>query len=231
MPNPLFASFAPFERLLVALSMRADGTMTSGGVAGRGAQAEENFRRFIGRHGLPFAAAVRCRQAHGKIVAAVAAKDRGTRVREVDGLVTATPQTYLTVTVGDCLPLYFFDPRRQAVGLAHGGWRSLEQGIAAETVRQLADRFGCEPSNVLAGIGPGIGPCHFVVGPEVAERFAVYPSALAKNSSGELTLDLPAVAASQLQGVGVRREHIELHPACPACWIFSPTTCLKRSFS
>ncbi|MDO8560586.1 MAG: peptidoglycan editing factor PgeF [bacterium] len=217
MEDPLFASLGAFPRLVCGLSARQHGTMTAAADPARKAQVIQNFQRYFASIDLAAANAVRCKQAHGATVAAVAAAQRGTAVRDTDGLVTATPQTFLAVTVGDCLPLYFYDPKRQAVGLAHAGWRSLQQGIPAATVRQLQDQYGTSPSDVLVGIGPGIGPCHFLVGPDVAERFAAFPAAFTRRADGTLALDLKAVAALQLHACGVRREHIETSSDCTAC--------------
>ena len=217
MANPLFASFAPYPRLVAALSARQDGTMTAAADPSRKTQVIENFRGYFAALGLPAENAVRCKQAHGAAVAVVTAADRGTAVRDTDGLATVTPQTFLAVTVGDCLPLYFYDPKRQAVGLAHAGWRSLHQGIPAATVRQLQDRYGSTPSDIVVGIGPGIGPCHFTVSEDVAERFAAYPAAFTRRADGTLALDLKAVAGMQLRECGVRHEHIEASTDCTAC--------------
>lgn len=84
-----------------------------------------------------------------------------------DGLITAEPDIYLAMRFGDCTPLLFFDSIRGAIGLTHAGWRGTMKNAAGATVRAMVDRLGCRPPNILAVIGPAIGPCCYEVGPDV----------------------------------------------------------------
>lgn len=216
MANELFGIFAPYPWLVAALSQRSDGTMTTAGVKTREPAVVSNFTAYFQQLGLKPENAVRCKQVHGKKVAAVDAKNRGKSVRDTDGLVTSTQNVLLTVTVADCLPIFFLDPRRRVVGLAHAGWRSLQRGVIAAEIALLSEKFGCRCENLRVGIGPGIAVCHFAVGPDVEEKFREFPSALQRQGEGA-HLDLKRVAGLQLQQLGVRREHIEVHPDCTAC--------------
>lgn len=217
MPPPLFISFASYPQLVCAFSRRSDGTMTAAGDATRQALVAANRERYFRQLGINPAATVRGKQVHGHTVAAVTARQRGTIVRDVDGLVTATPNVFLTVTVADCLPIFFYDPVRRVLGLAHGGWRSLRQGIVGQVVGTMGEKFRASVKKLMVGIGPGLGPCHFIIGPDVASKFRAFPSVFRQDANGTLYLDLPQVAALQLQMLGVRREHIEISPECTAC--------------
>lgn len=217
MANELFGIFAPYPWLVAALSQRSDGTMTTAGVKTREPAVVSNFTAYFQQLGLKPEHAVRCKQVHGKKVAAVDAKNRGKSVRDTDGLVTRTQSVLLTVTVADCLPIYFCDPRRRVIGLAHAGWRSLERGVIAAMVSVFGGQFGSRNEELLVGIGPGISVCHFAIGADVGEKFREFPSALQRGDGGQLYLDLKRVAELQLQPLGVRREHIEVHPDCTAC--------------
>lgn len=137
----------------------------------------ENRRRLFAAFGLPLEGSVWCKQVHADRVVVVGGADAGrgsteekTIVEETDALVTDTPGLPLCVTVADCVPVVIFDPRRHVVGLAHAGWRGTVARISSRTVRVMCDRFGCDPTAMVAAIGPSIGPAAYEVGEDVIAR-------------------------------------------------------------
>ena len=81
----------------------------------------------------------------------------------------------------------------------------------------MKEKFDVKPGDILVGIGPGIGECHYDVKEEVAQEFrGGFPSAILQRG-GKVFLDLKKIAATQLQRVGVLRENVEIHPACTFC--------------
>ena len=88
---------------------------------------------------------------------------------EADACLTRTPQLACTIMVADCLPLLFTDDRGQVVAAAHAGWRGLAQGVIENTVQALCTAAQVQPSQVLAWLGPCIGPDAFEVGQDVIE--------------------------------------------------------------
>jgi YfiH family protein len=89
-----------------------------------------------------------------------------------DAMISATPGVLLAVQVADCLPILLADSRRRIVGAIHAGWRGLLKRVAEKTVGQMRLAFGCQPEDLRAAIGPGIGPCCYEVGAEVRDAFA-----------------------------------------------------------
>ncbi len=211
-----FASFSARPELLVAISRRRDGTMTTGGERTRRQEGQQNRERFLRGFGVHPERVVYARPVHGNRIVVVSAKDRGKVIADTDGLLTATPRTFLAVTVADGLPIFFYDQKRRAIGIAHAGWRSLVAGILPNAVARMGEAFRTPPERLLAGIGPGIGLCHFAVGPEVVAKFSAYGPAMARRGSATY-LDLKAVAVAQLKTAGVRPTHVEVHPDCTAC--------------
>lgn len=112
----------------------------------------------------------RMRQVHGCAIAA-ARSTQSTPPPEADGLLTADPEIALAVQVADCVPLLIADARTGAVAATHAGWRGAAANIAGATVRQLVDRWGVNPSDLVAALGPSIGPCCYQVGPDVKTAF------------------------------------------------------------
>jgi len=117
------------------------------------------------------------------------------RLGEADAVWTMTPELPIAVFTADCLGIVV--QAEGAVGVAHAGWK----GTRLEVVRHLVEAMsagGRDP--IRAYIGPGIGPCCFEVGPEVAERFENH---LATTTWGTTSVDLGSAVSSQLDGVEV----------------------------
>lgn len=158
----------------------------------------ENRRRFgacLGVECLPSLLSM----THGKEVARVDRRpdppqehSRAPRaIYSADACVTDRAGVPLTLTVADCVPVFFHDPVGRCIGLAHAGWRGTVAGIVRETVQAMEREYGSRPENVLVGIGPSIGPSAFEVGAEVCEEFrAAFPE------NPELITPLPAEGKS-----------------------------------
>jgi len=109
--------------------------------------------------------------AHGVEVAAVGEDKAGKYLISTAALITNVVDLFLTITVADCLPVYFYDPKTQSIGLAHAGWRGLIGGILENVVLELQRWYGCQPNDLRIIIGPHIRSCHYEVHEEVAEKF------------------------------------------------------------
>jgi polyphenol oxidase len=185
------------------------------------ARVVENRRRAAEALGFPLSATVCAEQVHGAKVAVVSAGDCGrgatdyaTALPGVDALVTATPGVLLSLYFADCLPVLFSTADGRAVAIAHAGWRGLTGGVLENTVTTLVQMYGVEPEDILVGIGPGIGPCCFEVGPEVAAQF---PASVVHESGGKKKIDLKAAAALRLQGCGIPPQNIASAEDCTYC--------------
>lgn len=126
---------------------------------------------------------------------------------EGDALITRTPGLALAVKTADCFPILLADPERRVVAAIHAGWRGTVQEIVSATVARMIAGYKTNPSALLAAIGPGIGKCHFEVGPEVARQFAKWEPRLAAAEGKEL-LDLASIAMRQLTDLGVAESNM-----------------------
>ncbi len=88
-----------------------------------------------------------------------------------DGMITNTAGVLLGVKVADCFPVILADRRRKAVGIFHAGWRGTAQRIVEKGVGEMRRQLGCHLENLMAVIGPGIGPCCYEIGEEVEHEF------------------------------------------------------------
>ncbi|HVJ05583.1 MAG TPA: peptidoglycan editing factor PgeF [Candidatus Saccharimonadales bacterium] len=88
-----------------------------------------------------------------------------------DGLITNTAGVLLGIKVADCFPVIVADRKRKAVGVFHAGWRGTVQRIVEKGVGEMRRQLGCDPEDLVAVIGPGIGGCCYEIGEEVENEF------------------------------------------------------------
>lgn len=142
------------------------------------------------------------RQVHGARVGVI--DDRvppGAELRDVDVLVTALLDRPLVVLAADCLPI--IAAGRQAVAVAHAGWRGLVAGVSDALVDALCGA-GERIEDVAVVFGPTVGPCCYAVGEEVRDAVtALEPDAASRTRDGRDSLDLRVAVRSRLRARGV----------------------------
>jgi len=176
------------------------------------ARVAENWARLRSATGLDFA---RVRQVHGRAV--VSAECGGAPSAEADAVTTAQAGVAACVSTADCVPILLADPATGAVAAVHAGWRGTLAGVAGEAVRALAER-GARPEDLLAAIGPAIGPCCFEVDPELARRFSgELGRSTANPSPAQARVDLWLANEVVLRRAGLRREKVEQMRLCTSC--------------
>jgi YfiH family protein len=140
---------------------------------------------------------------------------------ECDGLITDRPGVALGIRTADCVPLFFVDLARRIIGAAHAGWRGTALGIAAAMVKTFAERFSSHREDLLALIGPAIGPCCYQVDAPVFDAFSAMPDAGEFLSpcpeKGRWMLDLALANRLQIRDAGVPSENIFSAGLCTAC--------------
>lgn len=160
----------------------------------------ENRRRLVIEAGLP-AAPGWLRQVHGVDVAHVVPGVRGEQT--ADAAIADRPGAVCAVLTADCLPVLFTSRTGNAVAVAHAGWR----GLAAGVLEAVLARMPRPPAELLAWIGPGIGPDAFEVGPEVRAAFvSSEPSsetAFRPGRGDRWLADLPGLARQRLESAGL----------------------------
>jgi len=130
-----------------------------------------------------------------------------------DALVARSPDVVLAVGAADCLPVLAWDRKGHAVAAVHAGWRGIVAGVVTQAVAAL-EQAGVPASRLGVALGARIGPCCFVVGPDVASRFA---PRFVRTEGERRTVDLAAAARAQLDAVGVDPSRVRDLGACTAC--------------
>jgi polyphenol oxidase len=129
----------------------------------------ENRKRFqhaVGGDGFEL---ITVQQIHSDVVHAFERKPRDPG--RGDALVTGHAKLLLAVQTADCVPILLVDRKTRAVAAVHAGWRGTLARIVQKTVGQMQMRFGSEPRNLLAALGPAIGGCCYHVGGELVTQF------------------------------------------------------------
>ncbi len=144
-------------------------------------------------------------QVHGTAVAVHTdvAGEVGAPPPRADAAVAFVPGRVCVVMTADCLPVVFADRAGTRVGVAHAGWRGLVAGVLEATVSALQ----APAAELVAWLGPAIGPQAFEVGPEVREAFVARDAANAagftRNAAGRYQADLYQLARQALLRSGV----------------------------
>ena len=189
---------------------------------------------------------VTLRQIHSSLTWRVDAEDLTKELpREGDGLMTDTPGLLIGVQTADCIPVLLADRKKRAVAAFHAGWRGTVARIVEKGVGRMRLEFGSEPEDLMAAIGPGIGPCCYAIGGEVREQFESqfsYASELFREVSGSdeirdkdsmlsltarapghsdlkpgLHLDLAEANRRQLLAAGLKESAVHLTSQCTGC--------------
>lgn len=139
--------------------------------------------------------------------------------RKVDAIITDRPTVTLFMRFADCVPILLYDPIRHSAGIVHSGWPGTVKKVARVTIKAMHDKFGTQPGDILAGIGPSICFHHYDIGPEVEiqvrKSFGEDASELLPSTDRRVQFDLWAANRLILEECGVHQ--IELAGLCTAC--------------
>lgn len=131
-----------------------------------------------------------------------------------DAIVSNEPGLILSVMVADCVPILLADRKSGAAAAVHAGWRGTCAGVAPAAIDRLTREFGAKPGDVIAAIGPSIGPDDYEVGESLVESFRSAghtPENIARwfiRRSSKLHLDLWSANRDQLVAAGVSPDRI-----------------------
>ena len=195
----------------------------------------QNRRRLADALELPFEAFIFGEQVHGSEVQVVTAQDKGKgrtsredAIQARDGFVTNERGIILCTLYADCVPLYFYDPVQQAIGLAHAGWKGTVLQISLEAISAMAHTFGSRPEHLYAAIGPSIGPCCYEVDArvisqvnEVLRQMDAPPETreqvYTQTSRDSYQLNLQALNRILMLKAGILSSRIEVTQLCTSC--------------
>lgn len=188
----------------------------------------ENYKRFCAAIGGDFKNTVLSDQTHTANLRIVTKGDVGKGLfsdrdyTDIDGLVTNEPNILLVTQYADCTPLAFFDPVKKVIAASHAGWRGTVGLIAKNTVDVMVNNFGCDPKDILCGIGPNIAECCYEVDDPVIDEvkkleFLNFDDCYYKKDNGKYMLNLKEVNRQILIHSGIKAENIDVADLCTCC--------------
>jgi len=185
----------------------------------RGESIAADFDRVAAVFGCAGSDVLRVRQVHGRAVHIVSPGSPSGETPQADAMVSTDPRRPITVRVADCVPILLADRHRRVVAAIHAGWRGTVAGVATATVEAIAS-LGVPGDDLVAAIGPSMGPCCYQVDAPVRDAFLERkPESLAffkEDGPAHWMLDLWAANVAQLVAAGVPREAIEISGICTA---------------
>ena len=176
-------------------------------------------RAMVADWGLDPARLRYCEQVHEPGLVVVDESCPAGLLAQCDGSLTALPGVPLMTFSADCPLVLAFDPVQRVLGLAHASWRCTVARMTARLIEQMGTQFGCRPADLLAGVGPGAGPCCYEVQGDVYAAAAVLPARdrCFQRRDGRLYFDLWEANRTQFVEMGVAAEQIEAAGLCTLC--------------
>lgn len=138
-----------------------------------------------------------------------------------DILITNQPGITLAMRFADCVPILLFDPLKRVVGIAHAGWQGTVKLAGRVAVEAMHAKYDSRPQDILAVIGPSIGPDHYEVGEDVLKHvqdtFGSESDQVIRAVNRRKHFDLWKANELVLRGAGVQQ--IEVAEVCTACHV------------
>lgn len=186
----------------------------------------ENHKRFANSLGYSYENTVFSTQVHKTHIKSVSMEDAGkgiikeNDIIDTDGLITNVKNLPIMTFYADCIPLFFYDPCKEVIGMAHSGWRGTVLDIASHMVDKFKTLYDSDPSDIIAAVGPGICKDCYEVDINCADHFIKkYNDEELKRivfykKEDKFNLDLKEACRINLINSGIKEENITVSEYC-----------------
>jgi polyphenol oxidase len=201
---------APFESLNL-------GSTISPTLSDDPTNVRENYRRLLTDLGCDDRQWVYVHQVHGNVVADAHGQTSFECGQFADAIVSDDVTRIISVRTADCVPILLADKRGRFVSAVHAGWRGVIAGTLLNAIDRLTKTFDVSTENLVAAIGPCIGPKSMEVGPEVLAEFTTAFGAdapIRRAESGKGLIDLSASIRLQLAAAGISGDRVDSGDHC-----------------
>lgn len=198
-------SFIDNNEIHFGISEKKDGPMK---------YSPENRLLFLKNKKLENKIIVSAGLAHKNKVIVVDNINKNEIIADCDALITNQNKYLLTVTVSDCLPIYFYDNNKGVVAIAHAGWRGVVSEIAKEVINKFINYYNSDPTDIKVFIGPHIKDCCFEVKEDVSDQFKISCQVIRNRKT---YLNLSKAVTEQLIESSVLVDNIKISNECTYC--------------
>jgi YfiH family protein len=140
---------------------------------------------------------------------------------QYDAIITNLPGVAIGIKTADCVPIFFVDKVKKIVGVAHAGWKGTSLNISTKVVDTFVEKFSCNVDDIIAAIGPAIGPCCYQVDELVYHAMEPHNNRehffCSCSQEGRWLLDLPLANKLQIAGKGIPQTNIYATDYCTSC--------------
>lgn len=162
----------------------------------------------------------RAKQVHGTDILII--KDQNTNVskEEKDGFITNCKGIALATYHADCVPIYFYDTKKDVIGLAHAGWKGTLNNISGSIIDGMIKEYDSKVEDIIVAIGPSIGVCCYEIGLDLVKLFSErYPKEkdIIIEKGEKIYLDLWKVNRINLLKLGIKENNIYHSNICTSC--------------
>ncbi len=179
-----------------------------------------NRKKFFEILNINYKDVVALKQIHSDKVVVVNNEDKGRgsisyedSLDEADAMVTKHAGIPLVIFTADCMSVFFMDPIKRVIGIAHSGWKGTYYNITSKVVDNMI-KLGAEKANIITAFGPSIGVCCYEVGKEMLEKFNYK---FIENKNKKYYLNLNKANKYNLISAGLKKENILDSNYCTAC--------------
>lgn len=167
---------------------------------------QENLRRLASTAGFNAEKFYRVKTDHANEVWIMGKKEP----EFYDGITTNQKGVTIAALGADCIPTVFADPVKKACGVAHSGWKGTLLGVAMATVKAMISEYDCRLEDIIAVLGPSVGPCCFTFPKESADAFHnLHPACVRLFDSPDPYIDLRKAARILLEQERILPQNIQ----------------------
>lgn len=193
------------SKVVLGLSSKLDGSMKGD---------LENKKLFFKKESLSFNSVITASLSHKNRVIVISSETGDRIIEDCDALITNQSNIALTVTVADCLAIYFFDPNKNIIAIAHAGWRGVVSNIVLEVLQVFKNKYQSDLVDLKIVIGPHIRDCHFEIQDDTANEFEIKDIIFRDKKK---FVNLSSIIIRQLISCGIKNDNILLEADCTYC--------------
>jgi len=174
----------------------------------------ENRKKYFLKNCINPSNVVSAEITHSNKVAVVTKKDAWNFVKEVDALITNNPDLILSVTIADCVPIYFYDDVKKVFWIAHAGWRWITSNITKSMIDKFVNEFDSNTNDIKVFVWAHIQKCHFEIKEDIVDKFL---DKFIIRENWIIKIDLLWIIKDKLEKLWVKSENISSSQDCTYC--------------